>query len=65
LELSKGGDDRTAGASGFQLDTALEFLGEGYQDGGDGRLFNGSLQVRMTDEHIANPEQMPHLNFEE
>jgi Pretoxin HINT domain len=47
------------------LDTADEFLGEGYQDAGDGRFINGARQVRMTDADIANPSVEPHLNFEE
>jgi hypothetical protein len=47
------------------LDTAEEFLGEGYQDAGDGRFINGARQVRMTDADIANPSVEPHLNFEE
>jgi hypothetical protein len=47
------------------LDTAEEFLGEGYQDMGDGRFVNGLRQVRMTDADIADPNVAPHLNFEE
>jgi hypothetical protein len=47
------------------LDTAEEFLGQGYQDAGGGRFINGARQVRMTNADIANPSVAPHLNFEE
>ena len=48
------------------LDTALEFLGKGYQDMGGGRFLSrdGLRQVRMTDADLAHRRQDPHINFE-
>ncbi|MFI6823944.1 polymorphic toxin-type HINT domain-containing protein [Micromonospora sp. NPDC050187] len=48
------------------LDTAVKFLGLGYQDMGDGRLLSadGLRQVRMTDRDTRHPTQNPHINFE-
>lgn len=48
------------------LDTAIEFLGPGYRDMGDGRFLSadGLRQVRMTDRDLQHPTQNPHINFE-
>ncbi|MFV2104630.1 polymorphic toxin-type HINT domain-containing protein [Micromonospora sp. LOL_024] len=48
------------------LDTAVDFLGPGYQDMGGGRFLSrdGLRQVRMTDADLAHPRQNPHINFE-
>ncbi|MDA1368277.1 RHS repeat-associated core domain-containing protein [Glycomyces algeriensis] len=49
------------------LDTAEEFLGEGYVEAAPPGRFvssDGLRQVRMTDADLAHPVQDPHFNFE-
>ena len=51
------------------LDLALDFLGPGYKDLGNGRFISsdGRRVVRMGDSDIAGhaPHYTPHINFEE
>ena len=49
------------------LDAAADFLGEGYEDKGNGRFASadGLRQVRMGDPDILGAHGRPHMNFEE